>query len=616
MPHYPGPDHPVVTAVTSSTPSGEAVAAPVDMGGWEPAQAILAVAARAGVEHLWFVSGNDLVSFQEAAARAREGGLPAPRIMQMVHEHVALSIAMGEAAIRRAPAAVAAHVDVGLLHMGGALHNAMVGQYPILTITGYPGTHPDRRTIPVFWKQQRWDQGAIVRQFMKWDYKLATYDDPALVTARALQVALTPPHGPCYLILPKEVGHQALPDGVPLTTVEALGVPRLGAGPEDALAEVAQRLLEAEKPLLITDRLGRDHRAVQALDVLAREFALAVRATRHRMNLPDDHPAGWAGGTHTSAGAARNDGIVKLEEADAILVLEHSVPWIPARERPASGAWISSAGTDPAALFIPLHEFPAHLRIVADPAAFLEALLERMRSFQSASHRERIDRRWRSFEEAVPERTGGRGHRAARGIDARLLGRAVAQILEPEDVLTWEMTETRDIPRTRPDTLFESGGSSLGWSVAAGIGIRLADPGRFVASLVGDGAYQFGSPSILLWAQARYEVPLLTVIANNRGYRTGTVRLREDYPDGAAVRLGDYSGGTFDPPPDFAAQAEAAGGFGARVMERGRLVDTLRRARRAVVREGRPAVVDVRLPPLVPSPGDTPPRGGTRRRGS
>jgi acetolactate synthase-1/2/3 large subunit len=183
-------------------------------------------------------------------------------------------------------------------------------------------------------------------------------------------------------------------------------------------------------------------------------------------------------------------------------------------------------------------------------------------------------------------------------MDEDHLGRAMAEVLEPEDVLTWEMTDTSRIPRTRPDTIFESGGSSLGWAVAAGMGIRFADAGRFVAALVGDGAYQFGSPSILLWAQTRYAVPLLTVVANNRGYRTGTVRLREDYPDGSAVRMRDYSGGTFDPPPDFAAESRAAGGFGARVDDPAELVPTLLQARHAVESEGRPAVVDVWLPPL------------------
>jgi hypothetical protein len=136
---------------------------------------------------------------------------------------------------------------------------------------------------------------------MKWDYKLSTYDDPALVTARALQVAMTPPQGPAYLILPKEVGHVPLGGDAAMTTVDRLGVPRTGAGPDDAVDEIARRLLDADHPLLITDRVGRDPRAIDALDELARDFAIAVRATRHRMNLSDEHPSSWAGGTFTSA---------------------------------------------------------------------------------------------------------------------------------------------------------------------------------------------------------------------------------------------------------------------------------------------------------------------------
>lgn len=571
----------------------------------EPAEAILAVAKLAGVEHLWFVSGNDLVSLQEAAAGARERGIPSPRIMGMVHEHVAISIAMGEAMMRRAPGAVAVHVDVGLLHLGGALHNAFVGEYPILLITGYPATTTDRRGIPVFWKQQRWDQGAIVRQLMKWDYKLSAHDDPALVTARALQVAQTPPVGPAYLILPQEVARHRLDVEIPLVTPNMLAVPRLGAGPEDGVQEVATRLLEAERPVIITDRAGREHAAIEALDELAREFAIAVRATRHRMNIRDDHPSRWAGGTYNSAGIARNDGLIRLDEADAILVVDHLVPWIPARERPQQGAWIAVVGADPGAVNVPLYEFPAHLRMVADPGLFFAALLERMRSARSSDQETRIHDRWVAFEEEAVRRAAERDRPSGTGsLDAALLSRAMGQILGPEDALTWELTDTNGVERTLPDTIFDSGGSSLGWAVAAGVGIRMADPGRFVACLSGDGGYMFGSPSILLWAQTQYEAPLLTVIANNRGYRTGTVRLREDYPDGAAVRQGDDSGGAFDPPPDFAAQAEAAGGFGANVTDRGMLLTALREARTAVEHDAVPAVVDVWLPPLAPAHGD------------
>ena len=58
---------------------------------------------------------------------------------------------------------------------------------------------------------------------------------------------------------------------------------------------------------------------------------------------------------------------------------------------------------------------------------------------------------------------------------------------------------------------------------------------------------------------------------------------------------GDYAGGSFDPPPNFAKYAEAVDGFGEYVTETDRVGPALKEALEAV-RKGRPAVVAVRVP--------------------
>lgn len=565
------------------------------------ADAIVATAAISGVASMWLTSGNDLVCFQEAAARAAFLGLPCPKIRTMIHEHVSLSAAMGESLPYRTPSIAAAHVDVGLLHMGGALHNARVGSYPVMLITGAPAVAPAGRRIPVFWKQQRWDQGEIVRQLTKWDHVLAPYEDASLVVSRALQVAMTAPEGPAYLVVPKEVGGSRLAEGeMEIISAQALGVATPGQGPTAAIEEVATRLLNAQAPLIITDRVGNDPRAVELLAELAREFAIAVRASRHRMNMADDHPSRAGAGDINTAGVAMRDGLIDVTNADAIVVLEQLVPWIPVQEQPGPDTWVMFVGNDPAALGVPIYEFRANERIVADAASFLEALLEEMRVRRTPDAAGRISSRWEAFEQAAHDRRGrlAKWSEATAGgvISEHYLSWAINEILTPEDVLMWELGETNGVERTRPGTLFDSGGSSLGWAVAAGVGLQVADPGRFVACSSGDGAYLFGSPTPLLWAQQRYDAPIMTVITNNRGYRTGTVRVVEDYPDGYAARAGDFTGGTFDPPPDYAAQAQAAGGYGRRVIEAAHLLEALKEARRAVEVDRRPAVVDVWMP--------------------
>ena len=65
----------------------------------------------------------------------------------------------------------------------------------------------------------------------------------------------------------------------------------------------------------------------------------------------------------------------------------------------------------------------------------------------------------------------------------------------------------------------------------------------------------------------RVKAPYLTVVMVNRSYSTGTQTLARQYPDGVAVATDDYSGGLFDPPPDFAKLAEAANCYGDTVRE-------------------------------------------------
>ncbi|GGM45960.1 thiamine pyrophosphate-requiring protein [Dactylosporangium sucinum] len=548
---------------------------------------LLETLARNGVDRLWFCSGSELVPLQEAAARARHHGIAVPQLAMTVHEHVAISAAMGESMVTGRPAAVVAHADLGPLNFGAELHTALRGQYPLVLISGYPATHPQRRTSQAFWNQQRWDQGGLFRQYTKWDYKLASYDDVGLVLARAMQVALTPPRGPVYLAVPAEVLAQDLAEGL-VTGVDQLAVPRLGEGDGEGIREIARRILAARRPLILTDRVGTDAAAVAALDELAAEFAVSVVATRHRMNLRDDHRSRW--------------GAPRLDEADTVLVLDHSLPWIPADRAPAAGTWIAFVGVDPICAQIPLYEFPADLRLFADLSAFLPALLEELRRQRTASAAERIAVRAEQHERARVRGFADRARAVSEAmagpvITPTVLGAALNEITEPEDIFVEELGDTAGlVHRSVAGTLFMNGGSSLGWATSGAMGARLASGDRPTVCATGDGGYLFGVANAALWTQSRMDAPVLTVIANNRGYRTGTSHVDSYYPDGYASRAGDYNGGSIDPPPDYGAEARAAGAFGARATTPAELREALRAARDAVERRRVPAVVDAWMP--------------------
>ena len=108
----------------------------------------------------------------------------------------------------------------------------------------------------------------------------------------------------------------------------------------------------------------------------------------------------------------------------------------------------------------------------------------------------------------------------------------------------------------------------------------------------------FGTPLAALWAAKHYDAPFLTVVFVNRSYSTGTRWLASTYPEGVAVKAGNYEGGLFDPPPDFAKLAEAANCYGETVFEAEEVERALRRGLE-YVRNGTPAVIAAVLPTLV-----------------
>lgn len=568
--------------------------------GVEVAELLLRTLAAHDIERLWFCSGSELVPLQEAAVRLRACGEATPAIAPATHEHVAICAAMGETMVSGGPAAVVAHAELGPLNFGAELHTALRGGYPLLIVSGYPATHPERRTSQAFWNQQRWDQGSTFRQYTKWDYKLAAHEEPGTVVARALQVALTAPQGPAYLAVPAEVLAQDHAFGTVVRAAD-LGVARHGAGDPEAIHELAVRLLAAERPLVVTERVGSDPSAVPALADLCERFGIGARTTRYRMSLPTEHEAQL--------------GAPDIEDADVVLVVDHHVPWIPVGAAPPPQAYVALVGADPLAAEIPLHEFRADLRMYAAAGPFLRRLADELDRLAGPDDLDRARRRCQRIALAAGAQRDRdeRRRRSALALDHLTpagLSACVDQHLRDDDLLIDELGDTEElVRRSRPGTLFMNGGSSLGWATSAAVGARLASGDRPVVCLTGDGGYQFGVQQAALWAQRRYDAPVLTVIANNGGYRTGTSHLDSYFPDGAARATGDYTGGRFDPMPDHAREAEACGASGFTVATPAALGTALEEGRRLVAEERRPVVIDALLPDhlgRLPDPRDQP----------
>jgi len=82
-------------------------------------------------------------------------------------------------------------------------------------------------------------------------------------------------------------------------------------------------------------------------------------------------------------------------------------------------------------------------------------------------------------------------------------------------------------------------------------------------AVTGDGFYMFGTPVHAPVVGKHYKAPFMVVVYQNRSYSTGTLRYHKRlWREGQLRRESRYDGGYFDPPIDFAKEAEAAGAYG------------------------------------------------------
>jgi acetolactate synthase-1/2/3 large subunit len=561
----------------------------------EWSDAIVASMKLGGVDHLFFVSGTEIIFYQEATAKARQRGWPTPQLVTVPHEHVALNAALGAAAVSGQPAALAVHVDVGTLNTGAAIHSAWKGGYPVLITAGnapraYPGSMPGARNGSVQWVQEPRDQGEILRQYTKLDHRLEYQDNPGLMVSRLLQVAMSEPKGPVYLSVPLEIAKQQLPGVTHFPTRDKLGIARpVWPDPTDART-VADWLIEARNPVIITGHSGRNPESVEALVRLAELLALPVMdsSRTNRMNFPASHPLFGTG--------------PRPQDADAILVCEALVPFMPPREWPQQDAKIAWVDVDPVQSRYKTMEFDADLWIPAPTEAAANAIYEAAASRLSKSDLSRIEERRARLAERKQELTRETEERFQKAgqrnpIHPAWVGYQLGQILEKDAIIMNDGTLRIYPGRDVPGTYFKSGGSAGGYGSGAAFGAKVAQPERDVVLTTGDGYFMFGSPLVALWAGRHHQAPFLTVVMVNRSYSTGTQTLARQYPDGVAVATDDYTGGLFDPAPDFAKLAEAANGYGENVSEPEEVGPALKRALKHV-RDGTPAVVAVMLPTI------------------
>lgn len=558
------------------------------------AEAYLLILKAYGINNLFMNVGTDFAPLVEAYAKASviKGNAECfPKPILATHENVVIGMAHGAYLVSRKPQAAMFHVNVGTANAACGIINAAKERIPLFIAAGRTpylesgklGARDNRTN----WGQEMFDQNALVREVVKWDYELHDPVQVESVMQRSFSLASSNIQGPVYLTLPREVLSENMKSDI--GAVDILSpIPASNSYPDPAVVKLlAKKLIQADFPVISSLACGANSETVELLAELCERFAIGYTEELARyMNFPHGHPM--------HLGYKINP---VFADADVLCFLESDVPWLPTIFTPKEDTYIVNCGLDPHFSSYPMRNHRCDLSITTDIFPLLKALMVEMESLITEldnTRYERIHSRSKAVQ-AANESAINVAKKSTNMIDYLSISEAVGEILHDDCVVFNEYyAHPEALKITRPGSYFflpASGG--LGWSLPAAIGAKLEDPTKTCVVTIGDGTYMFANPAACHQASQKHNAPVLTIICNNAYWNAVDFTSKSVYPDGMLNQQSRLDMADIGPSPDFEKYAEASGGYGEVVKERSELIPALKRAMHAVEKEGRQAVLNV-----------------------
>ncbi len=552
-----------------------------------------------------YISMNPGASFRGLHDSIVNYGKEDPPMLLCQHEEIAVQIAHGYAKASGKPMAVILHNLVGLLHATMAIYYAYIDRVPIF-IMGATGPMDEGKRRPhIDWTHTALVQGNAIRDYVKWDYQPYSIDGVPESFARAYSVMTTEPQGPIYMCYDAGLQEAKLEREIPLPPVASVATPSPMMPDPRAIEAIADRLLASDMPLLMPEYVGRREGGFEAMVKLAETAGAGVWDINNALNFPNKHPLCVS----LDKGALKNvDLVVGLDCKDvekATRELNSTTREIQPVVAPNCD-WVEMGFAE-----INMSKWsmdycrmqPCSVRALGDTALGIPALtdmLEKKISSNSAL-KDKIEKRkaiigkrhnetWAKWQEEA------KADWDAAPMTVPRLSHEVWEVIKNEDwVLTANTLKNQVRKQWDFDKSYRHPGVELGTSTQIGmsIGVALAHKkhGRIVVDLQPDGDLMFDAGA--LWVAAKYEIPMLIVMYNNRAYyndwehQIRMARLRGTDEDKAHIGMD-----LFGPEPDFAGLARSMGVWGEGPIEdpkdvRGALLRALE-----VVKSGKPALVD------------------------
>jgi thiamine pyrophosphate-dependent acetolactate synthase large subunit-like protein len=493
-----------------------------------------------------------------------------PEMLLCLHEEHAVAIAHGYAKVTGKPMLAIVHSNVGLMHATMAFFNAWCDRMPVVVLGATGPVDATKRRPWIDWIHTAADQGALVRNYTKWDDQPGSPEAALESLLRATQIASTPPHGPVYVCLDVGIQEQRLEKPVAIPGTDRFRAPAPAVPDPGDVRRVAELLQNAKHPVIIVGRAGRNVEAWNERVALAEALeARVVTTIKVGAVFPTDHPLHCG---HPS-NRLNKEAITALREADVVLNLD---------TMDLAGVLKQALGKDPVAATIvscSLDRYvhngwsmdyqalpPVDLNLVVGPDLLVSALVRAV----GAGQRRRRNGHNLRLTSGVVVAPPPRGERLANG--AVGLGDDVIGIEAFTKGLTGAFAGLdvcyTSLPRGGTDFVFRhpldylggdgGGGVGGGPGIAVGAALALRGSGRLPVAVLGDGDFLMGCTAI--WTAVANEIPLLVIVGNNRSYFNDEVHQERMARTRGRDVTRKWIGQRIDgPPPDCAAIARGQG---------------------------------------------------------
>ena len=427
-----------------------------------------------------------------------------------------------------------------------------------------------------------------INQYTKWRWVAHQPERIPEWIRQAYKVATVFPCGPTAVRIPRDVLYRPNITGT-VFAGSAFSIPMELRPDVDEVERTAKLLIESQSPLLYAGPEVSQTKAQKALIELAEMLAIpVVQARSFHADFPNMHPL------HLG----ELNGSLRYPAKAVDLFLNFGA-------RPGGGAIARNAkmvhaGVDPETVG---RSTALSAALVGDLNQVSKALVEAVKSMitpqELARRTEQRRTECAAYTLKAREARFAAARRASGGpIPWQRMMVEFADLLDKDAIIVDEVgTEAKILSyfNFAPDggmtKIGRTEGRALGWGVGASVGVKLAMPNRQVVSFQGDGGFLFGQTDSL-WTMSRYDIPVLTVILDNRTYEETRWQIMGALgPAGQANR--DYVSYLGDPDVKFVKLAEAHGVKGELVEHSDQLRPAIQRALQ-VLRDGRPYLLDVR----------------------